>query len=405
MFLLKMSFRNVLRNPARTGITTLAVIAGVAMMIFGWGLIDGLDENVLRASATSTTGEVLLRPDGYPVDGRTLPLDQAVLPPDTQALIAALPEVRAVAPRAEFFGRLIAGRDASRVMGIAYDPVLDPVVFPRENWHIEGRWPQGDAAELVVGSRLLKLLSLKLGDSVFLEARTVDGAHNALTYTIIGSLTTDNSQIDALSVWLAMPSAEQLLLLNGRRTHIALLTDAEPAATAAALPAKIPGWAPRTVTEECQDLLELNDFRRRAMSFMVVIIMAIAATGITNSVLMAAFERVKEIGALRALGMTRWGVAAMFLLEGLALGLLAGGIGALIGGSAVLYWQEDGILLGEEVMSGAADMAVSAKLYTRFSWTATLGSVAFAVLISEIAVLYPTWFASQLNPADAVRAD
>ncbi len=402
MFLLKMSFRNVLRNPARTGITSLAVIAGVAMMIFGWGIIDGLDENVLRASSTSATGEVLLRPAGYPVDGRTLPLDQAALPPEA---LSALPGISAVAPRAEFFGRLIAGRDASRVMGIAYDPALDPVVFPRENWRIDGRWAQGDAAELVVGSRLLKLLSLKVGDSVFLEARTVDGAHNALTYTITGSLTTDNAQLDGLSVWLAMPSAEQLLLLNGRRTHIALLTDDDPAAAAAAVTAKIPGWSPRTVTEECQDLLELNDFRRRAMSFMVVIIMAIAATGITNSVLMAAFERVKEIGALRALGMTRWGVAAMFLLEGLALGLLAGGIGAIIGSGAVLYWQEDGILLGDEVMSGAADMAISAKLYTRFSWAATLGSVAFAVLISEIAVLYPTWFASQLNPADAVRAD
>ena len=53
--------------------TSIAVVAGVAMMILGWGFIDGLDENVLRSSSTSMTGEILLRPDDYPSDGRTLP--------------------------------------------------------------------------------------------------------------------------------------------------------------------------------------------------------------------------------------------------------------------------------------------------------------------------------------------
>lgn len=403
-FLLKMSFRNILRNPARTAITSLAVIAGVAMMILGWGFIDGMDENALRSSAWSMTGEVLLRPDGYPTDGRTLPLDEAEIPPDPAALQAAHPGT-AAAPRVQFFGRLVAGRDATRVVGVAYDPALDPVVFPREHWRLEGRWPAEGAAELVVGARLLSQLDLKAGDTVFLESRTVDGAHNALTYTIVGAVTTDNSWADGIAVWLTMASADQLLLLQGRRTHIALTVPGAPEDAAAAIAPAVPGWSARTVAQECVDLLELNAFRRRAMSFMVLIIMTIAATGITNSVLMAAFERVKEIGALRALGMTRRSVAAMFLLEGLALGLLAGGLGALIGSSAVLYWQQDGIVLGDEVMSGAGEMAVSARLYTRFSWAATLGSLAFAVIIAELAVLYPTWFASQLNPADAVRAE
>ncbi|HNC94883.1 MAG TPA: hypothetical protein PKW90_02100, partial [Myxococcota bacterium] len=76
-FLLRLSFRNVLRNPGRTAITSVAVVAGVALMILGWGLVDGVDENVLRASSQTMTGDVLLRPVDYPTDGTSFPLDKA----------------------------------------------------------------------------------------------------------------------------------------------------------------------------------------------------------------------------------------------------------------------------------------------------------------------------------------
>lgn len=152
-------------------------------------------------------------------------------------------------------------------------------------------------------------------------------------------------------------------------------------------------------------MLELNQVRRKAISILVLVIMAIAATGITNSVLMAAFERVREIGALRALGMSRAGIATMFALEGLTMGVAAALVGATLGMGMVLHWEKDGILLGEGLMNAAGEMGASAHIYTHFSLSPVVGSVLFAIVVAQLAALYPMYFATRLNPADAVRAE
>jgi len=375
-------------------------VVGVAMMILGWGLVDGLDENFLRASSQVLTGDVLLRPEDYPIDGSGWPIDKAVPPPD----LSPLKDYGPTSARTLFQGRLINGPDAARVVGVAYDPKTDPEVFPREKWKMQGRWPQEGANEVVIGDRLADLIGAKLDSDLVFEARTWPGAMNALTYHVVGLVHTDSAQLDANGCWIPMPLAEELLQLEGRRTHIALkLEHGSPEAAAEAW--KGAGWKARTVRQECADLLEINDFRRRAISFMVLVIMLIAATGILNSVLMAAFERIKEIGTLRALGMTTRNVATMFLVEGVAMGLVAGIAGAILGSAAVLYWQKDGILLGEDVMKMSADMAVSAYIYTKFSWPPVIGSVFFALVVAWLATLYPTWVATRMSPADAVRSE
>lgn len=399
-FILKMSLRNVLRNPGRTLITSAAVVVGVMLMIFGWGLVDGLDENIIRASSQVVSGDLLMRPEGYPEDGMSYPLDKVRQPPD----LSALADIGPVAERVEFQGRLVHGSDATRILGIGYDPEQDPKVFPRENWKIDGHWPTPGKSEVVLGRRLAGVLRLKIGDDVFIEARTADGAMNALTWSVVGLLDTDNVMMDLSALWLAMPDAEQLLQLQGRRSHIAVKVEhGSPESAKARL--NLAGWGIKTVREEVADILELNDFRRRALGMLVVVIMAIAATGIANSVLMAAFERVREIGALRALGMRKSGVAAMFAIEGLTMGLAAGLLGAAIGCFLVLHWEKNGIVLGDNLVDSVSTMGISTQIFTKFSWVATFSALGFALFVAQVASLYPMWFATSLNPADAVRSE
>lgn len=399
MWIFGLAIRNLARNVRRTVITSIAVVAGVAIMILGWGVVDGLDENVLRAAAFTTTGDVLLRPDGYPDDGYSYPLADAKPPPDLAGVVQG-----ALAPRTLFPSRMVKGADAVRVMGIAYDQALDPQVFPRENWRLEGRWPEPGKPELVVGAPLAGLLGLRLDDEVFLEARTPDGAMNALTYRIVGFVTTDNASLDNLGAWIEGAAAEDLLRLGERRTHLAVrVTQGTPEAAAAAAAGR--GWYARTTREETADLLAANTIRRRALILLVFVIMAIAATGIANTVIMAAYERVREIGTLLALGMTRADVARMFLFEGGVMGLFAGLLGALIGSALVLYWQETGIDLSGATAGIAKDLSISAYLYTKFQWPPVLAAVAFALTIAVGASVQPARFAARLNPADAVRAE
>ncbi len=402
IFLFSLAARNLLRNVRRTVISSAAVVFGVALPILGWGLVDGLDENVLRAARTTTVGEVLLRPDAYPTDGHDFPLEEArVVPPELATRLDAAGEWTA---RAKFSARLVHGADAVRAHGLAYDDATERSVFPRKGWTLDGRWPTVGADETVVGRGLARLLDLKLGDVLVAETRTFPGALNALAFTVVGIVRTENSGLDNLTLWIEMAIAERLLQLDGRRTHVAV-AGSRGAADAVALKLEGLGWSTRTTHQECADILAINQIRRAALIVLVFIIMGIAGTGIANTVIMAAYERVREIGTLLALGMKQTEVRFMFLLEGAAMGAVAGLLGAGIGMAAVLYLEANGIALSPQVLEQAGDIPMSATLYTHFSWPPIGIAYSFGVAIATLASIWPAVYASNLNPADAVKAD
>ena len=408
MLILSLAVRNLFRNTRRTVITSGAVVFGVALQVLGWGLVDGLDDNFLRAVSTTTTGDILLRPPEYPTDGLSYPLEEAAAPP---ALTGFSGEA---ASRVLFSARVVHKADAARAVGVAYDPDQDYRVFPRERWRVQGVWPDAGQSQVALGDALGRLLGVGVGDEVVVQARTVAGAQNALSYTITALVHTDNGQLDNTAVWLRMDAADALLQLQGRRTHLSLhvgtLEDAAVVRDRLQAAGAFTGpdgklWDAKTTREEAADMLAINDIRRRAILMLVGVIMAIAATGIANTVIMAAYERVREIGTLLALGMKRRDVSLLFLTEGAMLGLGAGSVGAAIGTAGVLYWQFNGIVLGEETMKATGNLPVSAIIYTHFNWAPVIGSLVFSALVAIFASVQPARFASRLNPADAVRAD
>ncbi|MSP55497.1 MAG: ABC transporter permease [Myxococcales bacterium] len=408
MFILTLALRNLFRNTRRTVITSGAVVFGVAFQVLGWGLVDGLDDNFLRAVATTTTGDILIRPPDFPTDGLSYPVEEASIPPAFADFSGES------APRALFTARVVHHGDAARGMGVAYEPDADYTVFPRERWRVTGVWPDSGKAEVALGDAMARMMGVGVGDQVTVQARTVEGAQNAMSYAITALIHTDNGQMDNSAIWLRMEIAEELLQLKGRRTHVSLriggLQDAgtvrdELVAAGALTAPDGQVWSATTTREEAADMLAINDIRRRAILLLVGVIMAIAATGIANTVIMAAYERVREIGTLLALGMKRRDVSALFLVEGALLGFGAGLAGAVLGSFAVLYWQSNGIVLSEDLMKSQSALPVSAVIYTHFNWAPVLGSLTFSAVIATLASVQPARFAARLNPADAVRAD
>jgi ABC-type lipoprotein release transport system permease subunit len=400
IFLAQMALRNLARNLGRTAITSITIVFGVALPILGWGMIDGIDENMLRASRQVTVGDVLLRPDAYPLDGIDFPLSDAAVP--SPALAAKLDAAGTWTSRAVFPARLVKGAESTRANGYAYDAAHDPEVFPRDTWTIDGSWPKaGPTPGVVLGRRLARLIDVKVGEAIVVEARTFPGALNALSFEVVGIVDTDNSAVDALGFWVDLAVAEEFLALGGARTHIALRSG-DPDATAAALVGQ--GWSTRTLAAECADLIEMNMIRRYALLFLVGIIFLIAGAGIANTVIMAAYERVREIGTLVALGMKKRDVSSLFLLEGAAMGFVAGTLGAMLGTLGVLYFQKNGIALGG-VTESAGNLSMASTLFTQFRLPPILIAWSFGLAISTLASIWPARFAANLNPADAVKAD
>jgi putative ABC transport system permease protein len=136
-----------------------------------------------------------------------------------------------------------------------------------------------------------------------------------------------------------------------------------------------------------------------------LIVILIAAIGILNLMLMAVFERTREMGVLAALGMKGRQIMGLFLLEGALIGVVGAVIGCTIGLVIVSIFGQVG--LDFSFMSNADLGEVSAlmgeRIYTTFSVPEVIGRGITVAVIAALAALYPAWHASRQEPADALH--
>lgn len=338
MSLTRLAVRNLLRSPRRTVLTAIAIVAGVGLFILGSGLVGGFTENVIRSAIDGTVGHVMARPAGYPTQMGQHPIDELLeISPATRAVL----DRTAVAwtERTLFAPLAAAGRDSLRVAAVGYDPARDPLVFPRTTWRVEGVMPVG-GDRVAVSHRVARLLNLRQGARLVLQVRTHQGAINALDVEVAALFTTSNAALDRLGIFVPQELVRRLIAAD-RPTHVAVkLADRDDAEAAAAALRRAFGPQAEVVTwrHETAEMVRLQEIRRRALNLVMFILMALAASGIANTILMAAYERVREVGTLRAMGMTEGGVLRLFLVEGAMIGVLGSLVGAAWGGLLVARW-------------------------------------------------------------------
>lgn len=400
----RLALKNAWRSPRRTALTTTAIVAGVWLSILGKGFVAGTNESIIVAATDDTVGHVMARPADYPTQGLQHPVDRLL---EVNDEVRRLLDQEAVAWTGRTYFAPIAahGRDSLRVVGIAFDEARDEQVFPRTHWRVEGALPVAEN-EVAVSPRVARLLRVSPGDPLVLQARTHRGAMNALTVQVSAIVRTGNPALDNLGLFAPQALSRQLLVAESP-THLSvkLRNRASSEAFAAKLSAGLGGGA-EVVTwqSETAELLALQEIRVQSINMVVFILLALAGLGIANTILMAAHERVREVGTLRSMGMTEGGVIRLFLLEGALIGVVGGVIGALLGGGLVAHWAKNPIDLSEMIEQQGGSYSMSSLIYTQFDLTTTLAAVAMGIVVAVVASFYPARVASRMVPAEAVRA-
>ena len=139
---------------------------------------------------------------------------------------------------------------------------------------------------------------------------------------------------------------------------------------------------------------------------MNLVVLAVVAVVIANTLLMAVFERTREVGILAALGMKGRQILAMFVLEAGTLGLAGIALGIFLGGLGVAYLATVGLPIGEAAAAGEASNIITYGniLRAQFSVADTISLSIASLIIMLLASLYPAWFAARLEPIEALRA-
>jgi ABC-type antimicrobial peptide transport system permease subunit len=135
---------------------------------------------------------------------------------------------------------------------------------------------------------------------------------------------------------------------------------------------------------------------------MDAIVMLVVAVIIANTLLMAVFERIREMGILAALGMKGRQIMTMFLIEAGILGLAGIAVGVVLGLAGVAYLARVGIYAGD-IASTVEGIAMSTTMYARFVPDTFAWLSLWTLVIILLASLYPAWFAARLEVAEALR--
>jgi ABC-type lipoprotein release transport system permease subunit len=260
-----------------------------------------------------------------------------------------------------------------------------------------------DRRGIVIGKRLADMMGIAVGQDVNLTIINADGQPDEANFAVRGLFSTGIPSYDESAVFMPLARAQAFTVTDGHASAIVIFLNRQSDADGVAAALAGPGITTLTWRQIAQVLLELAEFSMSFYMILDVIVMVVVAVVIANTLLMAVFERIREMGILAALGMKGRQIMLMFLLEAATLGLAGIVVGAVLGLAGVAYLATAGINIGE-VASSAGNIALSSTIHADFVW-GTFASLAFwTLVIILLASLYPAWFAIRREPAEALRA-
>lgn len=336
---LLLAFRNVFRNRRRTIMTLLMVGGGVAGLLLVGGffafMFRGLRESTIRNGLGHIqvfNAEHFRRDEVHVLDtgiSNWMQVAQSVRTAD---------HVRGVAPRIEFYGMLSNGVKSSVFMGSAVDPQAEHAMGFSPNL-AAGRDINANSngdVEALIGTGVARSMSVKVGDGLTILAVTADGALNGIDVQIVGIVSTGFKDLDDRYLRISLPAAQRLLQ-SDRVTNIVVGLDRTENTdiVAAALAPRLAGLSQEMTMKKWIDLAAYYKQVRTLFSgifvFLGVIVFFMVLMSTVNTLLMAMFERTREIGTMLAMGTPRSWIVALFMLEATLTGLLGAAVGLIAG--------------------------------------------------------------------------
>ena len=361
-------WKNLLRRKVRTGLT----VAGVAI---GVGLIVALLS--ITAGVKKTANQLIHvgRSDFGLFQQGASDLTRSLLP---QSLAAKVKRDPGVADAAQIFILVTKVENQNEFLLFGFVP---GELTEQRDVVIEGRKPVGD--EAMLGDAAAKALHLHAGDQLHVGKRA---------FRIAGLYHSGDRFVD-LGAVLPLPVVQQLAQRPHEITTIGVTVKAGeiPKTVAKRLARKFPGV---TAVIEPGQAVRIDTSSRLLITagwIFSLLALVIGGIGVTNTMAMSVFERVREIGIMRAVGWTSWRIGALIVCEALGIGLLALAIGLFAGWGAAVLLTENSSL------SSLAEADFTAGV---FAW-----GLAFALGVALIGALYPAWRAVSLTPIEALRRE
>lgn len=399
--LYKMAWRDLGRNRRRTFFSMLALAFGVALLVFMASFIAGEMRGALQSAINLQSGHLQVRAATYNEDRTGLKWEDLIENPDALAAqIAARPEVQVATPRLYATGIVIAGDASTGVSVVGIDPGSEASAPFRDGMVGGSYLTADDRGGLLMGQALADKLKLAPGDTVRLLVNTSNGDTDQQDFTIRGLFSTRTPGYDQNTIFLPLSKAQAIARAENHASTILILLKDQDQIDAVA--AALQGSAYQVKTYLQLNAL-LNEFEQYANAMMYVfylIVLAITATVIVNTLIMSVFERTREIGILSAMGMRGGRIMAMFFAESSLLAVGGIAMGVALGSLISAYVQKYGVFIGDFGITG---ILIGERIYTYLTLNDVVTLTIMAFVITLLAALYPAIVAAKMEPVEALH--
>jgi ABC-type lipoprotein release transport system permease subunit len=403
----KLAWRNMWRNWRRTVIAVVAIVLGLILLLLFDGIIKGSDQAIFGNAIRFYGGNLQVHAPGYRDKAARLPM----LPLDDPAAVVkaaqALPDVQAVSQRINTAGIIINRGTSVPVAITAVQPDVEASISLQAENVAQGRYLKADDGDAIfIGKALADRLGVTVSDNVTLLGRSKNGTMRQHNFVVVGIFDLGVPDAEKGTVFIPLADAQTLYNLRNQVTEVPIFLKqiGNEAEVMAALQAQLPNYEIDSWQTLKGDLKETLNAKLAYTSFFGIVVIVIASIGILNLMLMAVFERTREMGVLAALGMKGRRIMALFLLEGSFIGVVGAAIGCAIGVLLIAVMGSAGIDLGKLTTGmGEVGVLMSGKLYPIVTVPGLISRAVIVVIIAALASLYPAWQASRKEPSKALH--
>lgn len=400
------SWKNIWRNRIRSGVIISAISIGMFAGVFTTTFYKGWINQRLDAGVETEVSHIQLH---HPVFSENFELKKAI--PDGERVAAELTKmdfVNGVSPRLVVQAMIASSETGTGVKLLGIDPAMEKSVTNLCMKVAEGDYFQGVKRNpVLIGKKLAEKLKVKLHSKLVVTLQDSEGHLTSEAFRVCGIYSVGNGMFEELNVFVLKSDLSRFVMVGEGVTHemvVHLADHGQLAKNSALLAEKYPGLLVQSWKQLTPELGILNDYGNIYIYFFILIILLSLGFGIVNTMLMVVLERVKEIGMLMAVGMSKFRVFWMLMLETVLLTLTGGFLGILVGLAVTFATMKRGIDLSFYA-KGLEDMGYSSLVFPVIEYNMILMIVLMVLATGIVAAIYPARKALKYRPAEAIRID
>jgi putative ABC transport system permease protein len=405
-YFFKLAFANIVKARLRTILTFMIITFAIAMFVFFEGLLAGFINLSVDNLIGFETGHFKIRSENYDENSPFVISNFIAGYEELYPVLEEKPYIKGFTERIYFLAEIDNAIDALAVMAVGINPETDYSVFTLSNFIEEGELIEGGA---LIGKNLADDMNLQIGDWVYLTFRDADGMFNSVETTINGIVNSADPYVNSSTVFITIDEAKTVLNTDSV-SEIAIRTDNPHRVKRygvdlqKSLPDHVNLFDWHYLGADVIAFMETDAMSAYVMVFFIVII---GMVGIVNTMLMSVYEKKREIGMLKALGMTDGEVRGLFVLEGAIIGMFGGLFGIILGSLVNWYFVVNGMDI--QAMMGGQTLDIGYRVMgvvkSEWNFPSMIGAFLFCIIASALASLYPASKTVKMQPMECLRVN